>query len=185
MSLHHEVTEPSAWVRRFAPMIPMPGRILDVACGSGRHSRYLAQLGYDVVAVDRDPAPDLEGIARVVTADLEAGDWPFPGQKFSGIVVANYLHRALIPHLLAALDANGVLIYETFARGNEQFGKPSNPHFLLEPGELLEFVRGKLKIIAYEDLIVSDPKPAAVQRICATHDQARAQSSVLSVFNRI
>ncbi|MGH8718824.1 MAG: class I SAM-dependent methyltransferase [Burkholderiales bacterium] len=167
--MSHDLGEPSAWVCRFAPLIAPSGRVLDVACGSGRHARYFARLGHKVIAVDRDPAPELARLPNVemVEADLEAGAWPFSGQFYSGIVVTNYLHRPLIPLLIAALEANGVLIYETFASGNEQFGKPSNPHFLLEQGELLEFVRGKLKVVAYENLIVSEPKPAAVQRICA------------------
>lgn len=166
--MNHEISEPSGWVLRFAPLIPAGGIVLDVACGSGRHSRYLAGLGHRVIAVDRDPAPDLSQTVEVVTADLEAGAWPFSGLVFSGIVVTNYLHRPLIPILLQSLD--GVLIYETFARGNERFGKPSNPHFLLEAGELLEFVRGKLKVLAYEDLIVEEPRPAAIQRICAVNE---------------
>ena len=172
MSLHHHATEVSAWVRRFAPSIPQRGRVLDVACGGGRHSRYLAELGYRVIAVDRDPAPDLEAIpgVHIVRADLEKNSWPFAEQEFSGIIVTNYLHRPLIPHLIESMSPSALLIYETFARGNEQFGKPSNPHFLLEAGELLEIVRGKLKVLAYEDLIISEPAPAAVQRICALRE---------------
>lgn len=168
--MNHELTTPSEWVCRFAPLIAEGGSVLDVACGSGRHSRYLAGLGYRIVAVDRDPAPELSSVpnVEVVKHDLEAGAWPFPGRIFSGAVVTNYLHRPLIPGLLDSL--NGVLIYETFARGNERFGKPSNPHFLLEPGELLEFVRGRLKVLAYEDLVVAHPRPAALQRICAVNE---------------
>ncbi len=122
-------------------------------------------------AVDRDPAA-LGGVARIegVTtrcAELEGGPWPFGDELFAGIVVTNYLHRPLFPHLLTALAAGGVLIYETFAVGNERYGRPSNPDFLLKPGELLDLVRGELRVIAYEDLFVAEPKPAMVQRICA------------------
>ena len=100
-------------------------------------------------------------------ADLEGGPWPFEGQRFAGIVVANYLHRPLFPRLLESLGPGGVLIYETFAVGNERYGRPSNPDFLLRPGELLDVVRGRLRVLAYEDLTVSEPKPACMQRICA------------------
>ncbi|MGH8729078.1 MAG: class I SAM-dependent methyltransferase [Burkholderiales bacterium] len=165
--MSHDLTSPSAWVVRFARLIPTGSRVLDVACGSGRHTRYLAELGHNVVAVDRDPAPELGRLSgvEVLQYDLETAAYPFTGQVFSAIVVTNYLHRPLLPLLLASLD--GVLIYETFARGNEKFGKPSNPDFLLERGELLEFVRGCLTVIAYEDLTVDEPRPAAIQRICA------------------
>jgi SAM-dependent methyltransferase len=163
--------EPSEWVRRWAGLIPQGSAVLDLACGSGRHARYLAGLGYSVVAVDRDAqaVASLRPVAGVqaMVADLEAGVWPLEGRQFSGIVVTNYLHRPLIPNLLAALDASGVLIYETFATGNERFGKPSNPAFLLREGELLDLVRGRLRVVGYEALQCSLPKPAVVQRICA------------------
>jgi SAM-dependent methyltransferase len=147
--------------------------VLDLASGSGRHARYLALRGHSVEAVDRDPA-GLSGLARVSgvstrCADLENGPWPYEGESFVGVVVVNYLHRPLFPRLLAALTPGGVLIYETFATGNERYGRPSNPAFLLQPGELLEVVRGRLRVIAFEDLYVSDPKPAMVQRICAVN----------------
>lgn len=173
MSSHHETSEVSDWVRRFACSIPAHGRVLDLACGAGRHSRYLAELGYGVIAVDRDPAADLARVPGVelVKADLENEPWPFGGKQFSGVVVTNYLHRPLFPRLLESLSLRGVLIYETFARGNEKFGKPSNPDFLLEPGELFRFVSRKLRVLAYEDLIVCEPRPAAIQRICAIREE--------------
>jgi SAM-dependent methyltransferase len=172
-SCHHRLETPSAWIVRWADRVPAGGRVLDVACGRGRHARFFAARGHPVEAVDRDPEKlaALAGVAGVSTrcADLEGGPWPYAGEQFAGIVVANYLHRPLFPHLLAALAPQGALIYETFALGNEQFGRPSNPDFLLRPGELLEVVRGRLRVIAYEDLFVSEPRPAMVQRICAVH----------------
>lgn len=171
----HDFDTPSAWVARWAERVPAGGRVLDLACGSGRHARYLATRGHPVEAVDRDPTmlAKLAGIPGVTTccADLEGGSWPYEGERFMGIVVTNYLHRPLFPHLLAALAPEGVLIYETFAAGNERHGRPSNPAFLLKPGELLDWVRGRLKVLAYEDLYVADPKPAVVQRICAVNNQ--------------
>ena len=167
----HDRATPSEWVSRWVERIPRGGRVLDVACGNGRHARFLAARGFAVEAVDRDPAllATLAGLTGVTTrcADLESGGWPYPDEAFAGIVVTNYLHRPLFPRLLAGLTADGVLIYETFARGNERYGRPSNPDFLLAPGELLELVRGALRVIAYEDLYVAEPKPAMVQRICA------------------
>lgn len=145
--------------------------MLDLACGGGRHSRYFADLGYRVLAVDRDAGAlgTLAGTAGVETlvADLERAAWPLGRRRFGGVVVTNYLHRPLFAHILAAVAGNGVLIYETFAAGNERFGKPSNPDFLLRPGELLGLVSGKLRVIAYEDLEVGEPGPAMVQRLCA------------------
>ena len=147
--------------------------MLDVACGSGRHARYLAGLGHRVDAVDRDAAAlqTLAGVAGVTPrhADLEQGPWPYSGLRFDAIIVTNYLHRPLLPRLLEALADGGVLIYETFAAGNERYGRPSNPDFLLKPGELLEFARGRLRVVAYEDLQVDVPRPAMIQRLCATN----------------
>lgn len=163
---------PSPWVMRFAPLVAPGAPVLDLACGGGRHARLFLARGHPVLGVDRDPArlgelathPRLEVLAR----DLETGEVPaLFARRFGGIVVANYLHRPLLPLLAAALAPGGVLIYETFARGNERFGKPSNPAFLLEEGELLRAFLGRLKIIAYEDVIVDEPRPAAIQRLCA------------------
>jgi SAM-dependent methyltransferase len=143
--------------------------VLDLACGAGRHARFLAQLGFEVDAVDRDIALFADAPPNVALrqADLEDGPWPYDGQHFDAIVVTNYLHRPLMPLLVESLERGGLLVYETFAAGNERFGKPSNPAFLLRPGELLDAVRGRLHVIAYEDLVVDEPRPAAMQRICA------------------
>lgn len=170
--MHAAIDQPSAWIARFAPLIPA-GEALDLACGSGRHARLLAARGLSVIALDRDAqalaAAAGQGIATV-QHDLEAADsvWPFSPGRFKGIVVTNYLHRPLFGALAAALAPDGVLIYETFAQGNEVFGKPSNPDFLLAPGELLDLAaRGGLRVLAYEDGVVARPKPARVQRLCA------------------
>ena len=170
----HTDLEPSAWVTRWAPLIRPGGEVLDLACGAGRHARWLARLGFEVSAVDRDTslfADPPAGVA-LLQADLEDGPWPYPGVRFDGIVVTNYLHRPLLPVLVDSLEPGGVLLYETFAQGNERFGKPSNPAFLLEPGELLEAVGGRLRVLAYEDLVVDQPRPAAVQRLCARRESA-------------
>ena len=174
MQLQHELTAPSEWVCRFVNLIPAGGTVLDLACGSGRHARLLSDLGHSVEAVDRDEShlQGLRGVAGVSVrlADLEGGPWPYASRQFAGIIVCNYLHRPLFPCLLEALEQEGVLIYETFALGNERFGKPNNPDFLLKPGELLDVVRGQLRVIAYEDVFVSQPKLAMVQRICARRE---------------
>lgn len=161
----------SCWVRRFAPLITPGGTILDLACGGGRHARWLAGLGYPVEAVDRETESlaQLADVSGVVTrqTDLEKGPWPYFGRAFDGIVVTNYLHRPLLPNLLACLGEGGVLIYETFMTGNERFGSPSNPAYLLRSGELLELVRHRLTVVAFEQGEVDTPRPAVVQRLCA------------------
>ncbi len=154
-----------------APTAPAACTVLDLACGGGRHARYFAGRGHVVEAVDRDAAAlaGLAGVQNINTrcADLEAALWPYAGRTFGVVVVTNYLHRPLFPRLLEALAPGGLLIYETFALGNEHFGRPSNPAFLLRPGELLELALGRLRVLAYEDLTVTSPKPAVVQRLCA------------------
>jgi SAM-dependent methyltransferase len=163
---------PSAWVERWAALVRPGGVVLDVAAGTGRHARLLARMGFEVDAVDRDAAlfADPPPNVRRKQADLEAAPWPYPGRRFDAIFVTNYLHRPLLPVLAESLEHGGLLVYETFARGNERFGKPSNPEFLLAPGELLEAVRGKLRVLGYEDLAVDRPRPAAVQRIAARRE---------------
>ena len=165
----HPESAPSAWVERWASWIRPGGAVLDVATGSGRHARLLARLGFEVDAVDRDLSLFGETAPGVALreADIEAGPWPYAGRRFDAIVVTNYLHRPLLPVLVGSIADGGLLVYETFARGNERFGKPSNPAFLLAPGELLEAVRGRLRVLGYEDLVVERPRPAAVQRIAA------------------
>ena len=166
----HAELPPSPWIVRFAGLVPTGGPVLDVAAGGGRHSRYFRGRGHPVTAVDRDTAALREigdGI-EVIEADLESGrPWPLGQRRFAAIVVANYLHRPLFGVLLAAVAPGGVLVYETFAAGNERFGKPSNPDFLLKPSELLDVVRGRLRVVAFEDLEIGEPRPAMIQRIAA------------------
>jgi SAM-dependent methyltransferase len=174
--MHGAGDNPSAWVARWARAIP-PGEVLDLACGGGRHARVLAALGHPVLAVDRDTAalalaagPGITTLQRDMENELEGegSAWPFAPGHFAGIVVTNYLHRPLFAHLAQALAPDGILVYETFAQGNERFGKPSNPAFLLAPGELLDVaLRHGLRVLAYEDGIVDAPRPARVQRLCA------------------
>ncbi|MDH5537259.1 MAG: class I SAM-dependent methyltransferase, partial [Betaproteobacteria bacterium] len=175
-SSHRHLDTPSAWICRWTDLIPAGGTVLDLACGNGRHARWLAARGYAVEAVDRDPAAlTLASIPGVTPrhADVESGSWPYPGRHFDGIAVANYLHRPLMPVLVDSLAPGGVLIYETFAAGNQRYGRPTNPEFLLEPGELLEAVRGRLMVVAYEHVFTAEPRPAMVQRLCATRPDPR------------
>ena len=177
----------SSWVRRYAPLIP-GGDVLDLACGNGRHTRHLASLGHSVVAVDRDAdALALAAGADITTSyiDLEEAGaaWPFGPARFAGIVVTNYLHRPLTAAMIASLAPDGVLIYETFADGNAQFGKPSNPDFLLNPGELLDWARDHgLRVVAFEDGVVDAPKTAMVQRICAVKPDFPRVAALLPPF---
>jgi SAM-dependent methyltransferase len=171
MQSSHEIQSPSPWVLRWAPLVPAGSEVLDLACGHGRNARHFASRGCRVLAVDRDAAAlaTLAGVTGVVTraADLEGAAWPFASMTFDAVVVTNYLHRPLFGPILAALRPAGILIYDTFMAGNERFGRPSNPNFLLQAGELLDVVRGRLEVIAFEQGQVETPKPAIVQRICA------------------
>ncbi|HEX3537683.1 MAG TPA: methyltransferase domain-containing protein [Stellaceae bacterium] len=161
-------------MRRFAPLIPSGGRVLDFAAGAGRHTKLLLNMGFHVEAVDRDPAAllPLAGPRCVVHAvDLESGaPWPLD-RGYDGVVVTNYLYRPLLPALVAALGEGGVLIYETFMIGNERLGQPRNPEFLLRPGELLDACAG-LTILAFEQGEVIEPRPAMIQRIAAVSGPA-------------
>lgn len=146
--------EASTWVQRWSHLVP-PGPVLDLACGRGRHLRWFAQRGHAVVGVDRSAQAladiGLHGPAcETILADIESGPWPLPGRRFSAVVVTHYLWRPLMPRLMESLDQAGVLIYETFARGQETLGRPSRPEFLLRPGELIEVCQG-LRIVAFED----------------------------------
>ena len=168
----HESLASSPWVVRFAPLIRAGGAVLDLACGRGRHVRLLLEGGHPVVALDRDPealaALPASSLLEIIAADLENGSpWKLADRRFAGIVVTNYLYRPLFQTILGALEPAGILIYETFAVGNERFGRPRNPDHLLKPGELLEVVRGTCTVIAYEFLEVAEPRPAVVQRIAA------------------
>ena len=180
---HSHPSEASRWVGRWAPCIAAGGTVLDLACGNGRHARHLADLGFRVAAVDRDAVAlaGLQGLRGIdpVAADLEAGSWPFEGRQFAAIVVTNYLHRPLFPLLIAALAPGGLLIYETFRQGNESYGKPSNPAFLLAPHELLAVAHdGMLQVVAFEDGFSAFPKPAMVQRLCAQKPPLRVPEGV-------
>ena len=158
-------------MRRFAPLISDGGIVLDLACGAGRHSQLLAKLGHSVLAIDQDTSTIETLKSALITPkclNLEQDDWPLEGLEFAGIVVTNYLYRPHIDRLPEMLQKGGVLIYETFAQGNGEFGKPSNPNFLLNSGELLALAaRHELQVVAYEDIYVDQPKPAMVQRLCA------------------
>lgn len=169
MNVAHARGTPSSWIVQWAGLVSNGAPVLDIAAGGGRHSRFFANRGHPVTAVDRDTSLlDLDPGIEVVRADLEDGSpWPLVGRAFGAVVVTNYLHRPLMPDLLGALAPGGVLLYETFMVGNERFGRPSNPDYLLKDGELLELVRGRLSVTAYEARLISDPHMAMVQRIAA------------------
>ncbi len=141
--------------------------MLDVACGAGRHMRWFADRGHPATGVDRseDAVQAASRHGRVLHADIEGGPWPFDGQPFAAVVVTNYLWRPRLPDIVAAVAPGGVLLYETFAAGNETVGKPSRADFLLQPGELLAACAG-LRVVAYEDGFLTSPD-RFVQRIAA------------------
>jgi SAM-dependent methyltransferase len=164
----HGTEAPSAWVTRWTHLLSAQSRVLDLACGAGRHMRWFAEHGHTCVGVDRSPEAleVAKAYGQVIEADIEAGPWPLQDQKFDAVIVTHYLWRPLIPRILESLSPQGLLIYETFALGHEKFGKPSRPDFLLKPGELLQ-ICAQMHVIAYEDGF-SDQPPRCVQRIAAT-----------------
>jgi SAM-dependent methyltransferase len=166
----HGGAEASPWVQRWSHLVAPGASVLDVACGSGRHVRWFAQRGCRVTGIDRDAAAlaASQEIAETVLADIESGPWPLAGRRFDAVVVTNYLWRELLPTFVASLAEGGVLIYETFAAGNETVGKPSNPKFLLRPSELLLAAQG-LRIVAFEDGFTSPPE-RFVQRLVAVRE---------------
>ncbi len=168
---HFLLQDASPWVTRFASLLPAGADVLDLACGGGRHARWLAGRGLNVRAADHD-APALGTLAdtpgvRTLLADLEQGPWPWTEAGFDAVVVTRYLFRPRLAELAALLRPGGVLIYETFMLGNERFGKPSNPDFLLRPYELLDWARTWGQVIAFEQGEIGQPAPAMIQRICA------------------
>lgn len=173
---HADVGQPSPWIRRFAHLLPRDAEVLDVACGSGRHLRFLADARPDLrlQGVDRDAAAiePLRDLAHITVADIEHGPWPFTGRAFGGLVVTNYLWRPRWPDLAAALAPGGVLLYETFTRGHEAIGRPSRPDFLLQPGELLRWAASTgWQVVAFEEGLETQPH-RVVQRIAAVRPPA-------------
>ena len=159
----------SPWIVTWAGLLPADATVLDIAAGKGRHSRYFAARGHRVTAIDSDVSElaAADGI-EVIAADLEDGSpWPLGDRRFGAVIVTNYLHRPLFPVLFEALQPGGILLHETFMVGNERFGKPSRPEFLLKDGELLDLARGRFSVTAYEARMISEPRMAIVQRIAA------------------
>ena len=172
MNLPHGTEAPSDWLRRWQHLIPAGGKVLDVACGQGRHMQWLHARGFQMVGIDRQP----EAIARVAAwgeallADIESGPWPLGQRTFDAVLVTNYLWRPLWPQLMDSLAPGGLIIYETFAVGQETIGKPSRADFLLQPGELLKLCQG-LRVLAFEDGYLPQP-PRFVQRIVARRERS-------------
>jgi SAM-dependent methyltransferase len=167
VALLHGTGTPSEWIVRWSHLLAADATVLDVACGAGRHMQWFAGRGHPVTGVDRSPeATEAAGaFGQAITADIESGLWPFAGQTFGAVVVTNYLWRPRMADIVAAVAPGGVLLYETFAAGNETVGKPSRADFLLQPGELLAAC-ADLRVVAYEDGFL--PEPARfVQRIAA------------------
>jgi len=172
----HGQSEPSPWVLRFSGHIPAGGEVIDIACGAGRHGRLCLENGHPVTFVDIDTErlDDLGGRSDVaiIETDLETeGFWPFAGHAYDGVIVTNYLWRPILPKIIDLVAPGGLLIYETFAAGNEAFGKPSNPDYLLQPDELREAVDGTLEVLAFEQVETKTPKPAVIQHIAARNTQ--------------
>ncbi len=179
-AIKQSIQAPSVFIVAWAHLLAPGASVLDVACGSGRHTRFFADRGHKVTALDRDPIA-LASLADLpcerIQADIEGAPWPLPGRTFGAVVVSNYLHRPLMPALIESVTQGGVLLYETFAQGNETVGRPANPDFLLKPGELLEMVRGNLRVIAFEDVFEAQATTRYVQRIVAVREPERIMAA--------
>lgn len=164
----HGTEAPSSWVTRWTHLLPPQSRVLDLACGAGRHMQWFAENGHTCLGVDRssEALQVAKAHGQVIEADIETGDWPLLGTQFDAVIVTNYLWRPLMPRILESLTPTGILIYETFALGHEKYGKPSRPDFLLKPGELLQAC-SQMHVIAYENGYLDQP-PKVIQRIVAT-----------------
>ena len=170
----HGSEAPSLWIQRWSHLIPPHSQVLDVACGAGRHMRYLQAQGHSLLGVDRNDEALAAASAwgQTLQADIENGPWPLPGRQFGAVMVTNYLWRPLWPQILASVQTGGVLLYETFAQGHETVGRPSRADFLLTPGELLHMAhQGGLRVIAYEDGFMAEPE-RFVQRMAAVRESA-------------
>ena len=168
----HRSRAPSFWITRYAGLIAEGGHALDLACGGGRHTRYLRECGLKVTAIDIDTSglADLadDPLVEIVETNLERhGATPLAGRRFDAVVVTDYLFRPLLVPLVDCLLPGGVFLYETFGTGNERFGRPRNPDFLLQRGELLALAEGRLSVVAYEHCTVPPPSPKIVQHLCA------------------
>ncbi|QNP48103.1 class I SAM-dependent methyltransferase [Diaphorobacter aerolatus] len=171
---HAPLHRASEWIQRWSHLVPASARVLDVACGSGRHMQWFAERGNAVTGIDRS-AEALASAARfgeVVEADIEADSWPLDGREFDAVVVTNYLWRPIFPAILGSLAPGGVLMHETFAIGNESVGRPARAEFLLQAGELLKLCKG-LRVLAYEDGFLDEPD-RFVQRIVARREPSTA-----------
>ncbi|MDW3204894.1 MAG: class I SAM-dependent methyltransferase [Alphaproteobacteria bacterium] len=171
---HAGFTAPSSWIERWAGLVPPGAPVLDLACGNGRHGRLFLGRGHETVFLDKDTTAvaDLAGTAGadIREVDLEGGrPFPLAGRRFGAVIVTCYLHRPILHDIVAAVAPGGVLLYETFAKGNEAYGHPAREAYLLEEGELLRAVDGKLTVRAYEHGYDDVPKPGIRQRICAVH----------------
>ncbi len=147
--------QPSEWIARFGSEVAPGASLLDVACGRGRHAKYFAARGVRVTAVDRDRSAlaSLRGTDGVVAEERELENvlWPYAAQSYDAVVVCNYLWRPSFEALLSTIKIGGVLFYETFMVGNQRFGKPSRPEFLLCSNELIERTRGDFRVLAYQE----------------------------------
>ena len=163
----HAQMAPSDWVRRWSHLVPAGASVLDVACGQGRHMRWFYERNHPVTGIDKaqEAIESIAPLGEAICADIETGPWPLPGRRFGGVVVTNYLWRPLLPTILDSVAPGGVLLYETFAQGNESVGRPARADFLLRPGELLQTCQG-LRVVAYEDGFLAEPA-RFVQRIAA------------------
>lgn len=175
--MNHEGTAPSPWVVRWTQLVEPGATVLDIACGRGRHLRWFVGRGHAVTGIDRDgeALATLSGAHELIEADIEAGPWPLAGRSFGAVIVTNYLWRPLMPRVLESVAPGGVLIYETFAAGNETVGRPARADFLLEPGELLKACAApEWRVVAFEDGFLGDPD-RFVQRIAAVRPRIGGQ----------